>query len=81
MDNLVEFVLIGLAAGWLAGKLMKRRELDLARNLALGVLGALLGGFVFRLVGLVAYGLLDSLICATLGSMALIWLVGYFSRK
>ena len=81
MGNLVEWVLIGLLAGWLAGKIMKHRELDVVGNLVLGVIGALLGGFVFGLLGIVAYGLLGSLVCATLGSMALIWLVGYFNRK
>jgi len=81
MENVAEFVLIGLAAGWLAGKIMKRRELDLAGNLVLGVIGAVVGGFIFKLVGLAAYGLLGMLICATLGSMVLIWLVGHFTRK
>ena len=52
MIDLIYFLLIGMAAGWLAGKLMEGRSFGLLGNLVVGVIGAILGGFLFRLVGL-----------------------------
>ncbi|MGL4552949.1 MAG: GlsB/YeaQ/YmgE family stress response membrane protein [Gemmataceae bacterium] len=44
-------LLIGLAAGWLAGQIWKGSDFGLAGDLVIGVVGALLGGFLFRLLG------------------------------
>ncbi len=66
------FILIGIAAGWLAGQIMKGGGFGLVGDLIVGVIGALLGGFLFGLLGLSATGLLGSLITATVGSMVLI---------
>ena len=41
----------GVASGWLAGKLMKGRDYGLTGNLILGVLGSLVGGWLFDLLG------------------------------
>jgi uncharacterized membrane protein YeaQ/YmgE (transglycosylase-associated protein family) len=45
-----------------------------------GVIGALLGGFLFGLFGLSANGLLGSLVTATVGAMALIALLRVVNR-
>lgn len=75
MLDLVFFLLIGLIAGWLAGKIMKGRSFGLVASLCVGVIGALLGGFVFRLVGLVTMGLLGSLVSATVGAILLLFIL------
>ena len=75
MLDLVWFLLIGLVAGWLAGKLTKGKGFGLAGNLAVGVIGAVIGGFVFRLIGLSAYGTCGSLIVATIGALVLLFAV------
>ena len=75
MDGLLWFLLIGLAAGWLAGKIMKGGGSGLLGDLIVGVIGALLGGFLFRLLGLSASGLLGSLVTATVGAIVLIALL------
>lgn len=69
------FLIIGLIAGWLAGKIMRGRGLGVMWNLVVGVIGALLGGFLFRLVGLSAHGLLGSLVMATVGAVVLLFIV------
>jgi uncharacterized membrane protein YeaQ/YmgE (transglycosylase-associated protein family) len=66
------FILIGLAAGWLAGQIMKGGGYGVLGDLAVGVAGALIGGFLFRLVGFAAVGLLAKLIAATVGAVILI---------
>lgn len=73
--NLILFLLIGLCAGWLAGKFMKGGGFGVVGDLVVGVIGALLGGFVFGLLGIAAYGLLGSLIVATVGAILLLYLI------
>ena len=71
--DVVWFVVIGLAAGWLAGQIMGAGDHGLVGDLVVGVIGALLGGFAFRTVGIaVGSGLLGSLIVATVGAILLI---------
>ena len=73
--SLVCFILIGIAAGWLAGVLMKGRGFGMLADFLLGVVGALVGGFLFRVVGLAAYGLIGQLIMAVVGAVAVLALV------
>ena len=73
--TLLWFILIGLAAGWLAGQIMKGGGFGLVGDLIVGVVGALLGGFLFGLLGISAGGLIGSLITATVGAVVLIWLM------
>jgi uncharacterized membrane protein YeaQ/YmgE (transglycosylase-associated protein family) len=75
--NFVWFILIGIAAGWLAGQVTKGGGFGLIGDLIVGVIGAVLGGFLFGLFGLVAYGLLGSLITATVGAIVLIVLLRF----
>ncbi len=66
------FLLIGLAAGWLASQIMKGGGSGLVGDLVMGVIGSILGGFLFGLLGLSATGLMGSLITATVGAIVLI---------
>jgi uncharacterized membrane protein YeaQ/YmgE (transglycosylase-associated protein family) len=81
MLSLLYFLLIGLAAGWLAGKIMAGHSFGLVGNLVVGVVGAILGGFLFQIVGLAATGLLGSLICATVGAILLLFLLQKFGKR
>jgi uncharacterized membrane protein YeaQ/YmgE (transglycosylase-associated protein family) len=74
------FILIGIAAGWLAGQVMKGGGYGLVGDLIIGVIGALLGGFLFGLLGIVAGGLLGSLVTATVGAIVLIALLRAIKR-
>ncbi|MEX2206919.1 MAG: GlsB/YeaQ/YmgE family stress response membrane protein [Myxococcota bacterium] len=78
--SLLWFLLIGLAAGWLAGQIMKGGGFGLVGDLIVGVIGALLGGFLFGVLGLSAGGLLGSLVMATVGAIVLIWLLRFLKR-
>lgn len=74
------FLLIGLAAGWLAGQIMKGGGFGLVGDLVVGVIGALLGGFLFGLLGMHAGGLLGNLFMATIGAIVLLWLLRFIKR-
>ena len=78
--NIVWFILIGIAAGWLAGQIMKGGGFGVLGDLIVGVIGALLGGFLFGLLGITAGGLLGSLITATVGAIILIALLRVIKR-
>jgi uncharacterized membrane protein YeaQ/YmgE (transglycosylase-associated protein family) len=72
----VWFILIGLAAGWLAGQFVKGGGFGVVGDIVVGVIGALLGGFLFGAVGLSAGGgLVGSLIVATIGAVVLLYVV------
>lgn len=78
--DLIWFLLIGLAAGWLASKIMKTGHRGIVGNLIVGVIGALLGGVIFGLVGFAAVNKIGSLITATLGAMLLIFVLRKIRR-
>jgi uncharacterized membrane protein YeaQ/YmgE (transglycosylase-associated protein family) len=70
--NLVWFLLIGVAAGWLASQVMKGGSSSLVTDLIMGVIGSIVGGFLFGLLGLAATSLVGSLVTATVGAIVLI---------
>jgi uncharacterized membrane protein YeaQ/YmgE (transglycosylase-associated protein family) len=72
--NFIWFILIGLAAGWLAGQLVKGGGFGMLGDIIVGVIGALIGGFLFSALGLSSGGgLLGSLIVATIGAVVLLF--------
>jgi uncharacterized membrane protein YeaQ/YmgE (transglycosylase-associated protein family) len=72
--HVVWFLLVGLAAGWLAGKITKGSGFGVLGDIAIGVVGAFVGGFLFRTFGLSAGGTIGTVIVATFGALVLIWL-------
>ncbi|KPL76944.1 transglycosylase [Ornatilinea apprima] len=75
IQSLLMFLLIGLVAGWLAGKIMKGGGFGLVGNIIVGAIGALLGGWLFGLLGISAGGLIGSLVTALVGAIVLLYLV------
>ena len=81
MDGIVYLLLIGLCAGWLAGQITKGGSFGLLNNLIVGVIGAILGGWLFWLLGLKAYGLVGQLVTATVGALVLLFLLKKLAKK
>ena len=81
LTHLVFFLLIGLAAGWLAGQITKAKSQGLVTDLIVGVIGAILGGVLFSLLGLSATNLIGSLITATVGAILLLYLLRKFGKR
>ncbi len=71
----LSFLIVGLIAGWVAEKVMHRGH-GLVENLVVGVIGAYLGAFLFRLFGLVTTGFVGALVVAIVGSVVLLAVVG-----
>ena len=75
------FILIGLAAGWLAGQFMRGGGFGVVGDIALGVVGALVGGLMFRALGVSAGGgLIGALIVATIGAVVMLFLIRAIKR-
>lgn len=75
------FLLIGVAAGWLASQIMKGGGSGLVTDLIMGVIGSILGGFLFGLLGLSADGAIGSLVTATVGAIILIAVLRLINRR
>jgi uncharacterized membrane protein YeaQ/YmgE (transglycosylase-associated protein family) len=83
ITNLLVFLAIGGIAGWLARLLLKGGGYGLLVNIVIGVIGVIgsvVGGFAFGLLGLSASGLLGSIITATVGAVLLLLIVGLLKR-
>ena len=80
MNTLVYFILIGLVSGWLAGRIMKGRSFGLVGNLIVGVVGAILGAYIFEFLGISADGLIGSLIMSVIGAVVLLYLIQFVKR-
>ncbi len=79
--DLIWILLIGIAAGWLAGQILKGRGFGLVGNLIVGVIGSLLGGFLFGLIGLAAYGLIARLVMSVVGAVVLLYLISFIRKS
>lgn len=75
------YLLLGLAAGWIANLIVKGGSSGLLINLIVGLVGGVLGGWLFSLIGLVPVGTLGSLVTAVIGSIVLLWIAALLSHR
>ncbi len=79
MEGLIYFLLIGAAAGWIAGQLMKGGGFGLLVNIILGIIGAFVGGWLLGELGIsVGGGLTGSLITSVIGAVVVLFVAGLF---
>jgi len=74
------YILIGIVAGYLAGKIMRGGGFGLLVNLLLGIVGGVLGGWVFGLFGLSTTSIIGNLITSTVGAVLLLWIASLFKK-
>lgn len=79
--GILAWIILGGVAGWLASMVMKTNESQgKIMNVVVGVVGALIGGFVMNLFGDYGYGFnLLTLVVATVGAVVLLAVVGLFT--
>lgn len=80
LTSLIWFLLIGLIAGWLAGRVMRGGGYGVIGDMIVGVIGALIGGWLFGVLGIGIGGLIGALITAFVGAVILIWLLRLIRR-
>ena len=81
LESLIWFLLIGLIAGWLAGKVVRGGGFGVVGDMIVGVIGAFIGGWLFSKMGVSAGGgMLGSIITAFVGAIILILLLRLIRR-
>lgn len=82
ITHYVAWVLSGLAAGWLVGLVMRGRGYGLVGDLVLGLLGGVVGGFVFRAIGasIASTSWVAHVIVAAIGGVLLVGLTRVLRR-
>ena len=80
LPSLLGWIVIGIIAGWLTGKLMRGAGYGILMDLILGLIGAVIGGWIFGLLGISSYGFLGSLAAATVGAIVLVAIARLFRR-
>jgi uncharacterized membrane protein YeaQ/YmgE (transglycosylase-associated protein family) len=73
------WIVIGLIAGWLAGKISRGRGFGCITDIILGVVGSFIGGWIFVRLGIFGGGFLYSLAAATVGAVLLVLIAHLFS--
>jgi uncharacterized membrane protein YeaQ/YmgE (transglycosylase-associated protein family) len=76
--GLIAWIIIGVIAGWLTGKLMKGSGYGFWMDMIVGLIGALVGGFISAHLGaggINQHGMVMSIIIATIGAVVLTWLL------
>jgi len=72
----IGYIIIGAIAGWIAGKLVKGGGAGILMNIVIGVVGALIGGFLLSFfLNTAAGGWWFTLFTAVLGSVVLLWIL------
>jgi uncharacterized membrane protein YeaQ/YmgE (transglycosylase-associated protein family) len=73
--GVIAWLVVGLVAGFLASRVMGAGGYGLIGDLVVGLVGAVIGGFLFGQLVVGDYGLLGSIVVALLGAGLLIWVV------
>ena len=78
---LIWILVVGLIAGWLAGKVMRGAGYGVVGDMIIGVVGALIGGWLFGKLGIgLGGGLLGQIIVAFVGAVILIFILRLLRR-
>ncbi|MGH9775025.1 MAG: GlsB/YeaQ/YmgE family stress response membrane protein [Candidatus Acidiferrales bacterium] len=74
------WIFIGLIAGWLTGKITRGAGFGCIGDVLLGLVGALLGGWIFGKLGIFGGGFIYSLAAAVVGAVLLVSIAHIFSK-
>ena len=80
--GIIAWIIIGVVAGWLTGKIMKGSGFGFFVDMIVGIIGAMVGGFLsyhLGLGGVREHGLIMSIVIAVIGAVILTWIVRLIS--
>ncbi len=78
----LSWIIVGLVAGWSAGKILKGRGYGPLMDIAMGICGAVAGGLLVRSVGLGAYRSASfTTLVAIIGAVLLTLLAGFVNGR
>ncbi len=79
MNSLIGWIFLGLIAGWLTGKITRGAGFGCIGDVLIGMIGAILGGWIFSRLGIFGGGFLFSLAAAVVGAVILVSVARLFS--
>jgi uncharacterized membrane protein YeaQ/YmgE (transglycosylase-associated protein family) len=81
--GIVAWLVVGLVAGWIGSMIVNRRGEGLVLDIVLGVIGAIVGGFLFNMFGHAGVtGInLYSIMVAVIGSVVVLAIYHAFVRR
>ena len=80
-EGILVILLVGLIAGWLAGKIVRGTGYGLVADMCLGIVGALIGSWLFPKLGIhIGSGFIAAIISATLGAILLLIVLRLVNR-
>jgi uncharacterized membrane protein YeaQ/YmgE (transglycosylase-associated protein family) len=75
-ESLLVIIIVGLVAGWLAGKLVRGAGFGLIGDIVIGIIGALIGDWLLPRLGIhLGSGIVMAIINATIGAVLLLLLI------
>ena len=81
LQQTIVFLVIGAVAGWLAGQILKGGGFGVIGNVVVGILGALLGGWLFKVLKISIGGeWVGPIVTATVGAVVLLVLIGLMKK-
>ena len=81
LDQVVTWVVVGGVAGLVAEAMVKGIKIGLVGTIVVGVLGALIGGWLFGVLKIhIVTGLLGEVIAAVVGAVILLFVLRYLKR-
>ena len=79
--GILAWIIVGLIAGWAAGKVIKGGGYGVLMDIVLGILGGLFGGWLFGQLGLwQGGGMVGSIIVAFIGAVILVGITRLIKR-
>ena len=80
LTNVLWWLVVGLIAGFLASRVMRGGGYGLVGDIVVGIIGALLGGWLAGLLGLGSFGLIGTIVVAFIGACILLAILRAVSR-
>ena len=77
----VWFFFIGGVVGWLAGLIVRGRGFGIIGDIVIGIVGAMLGGWMARVIGISAGSSVGAFLLALVGAVVLVGLTRLVVRK
>jgi uncharacterized membrane protein YeaQ/YmgE (transglycosylase-associated protein family) len=78
-QSVIGWIFVGLIAGWLAGKVSRGHGFGCIANIILGLIGAIVGGWIFTELHIFGGGLIYSIAAATVGAVVLVAIARLFA--
>jgi uncharacterized membrane protein YeaQ/YmgE (transglycosylase-associated protein family) len=81
LNQLIFTLVIGAASGWLAGFIRQGYGFGLFGNIVIGILGAFVGSWLFKQLGIrIGAGLVNHIITSVAGALVLLFLIGLVKK-